>query len=73
MIEIEKLIVDEKSAVNEHKDEKEIKDKADISYNSIVEGTIEEDKYNKSLEETNKLIDELNSKEKQLLNFYQIN
>ena len=72
MVETEKLIVDEKySKVNKLKNEKIIKNKEDISYNSIIEGTIEEDKYYKSFEETNRLIKELNTKERQLLNFYQ--
>ena len=49
----------------------EIKTKKEIAYSSICDSLKNEDNYTNSLDETNKLINELNLKEKELLNFYQ--
>ena len=71
MKETEKLIVEEKSMkVNELTSNQEIKDKKDIAFESICESLIYEEKYLKSIEEVNKMIEEKNTKEKNLFNFY---
>ena len=70
--EVEKLILEEKSTkINELTINQGKKDKINLTYNSIVDGTLEEQKYNNSLEETNQIIQNINLKEKKLLNFYQ--
>jgi len=76
MKETEKLIIAEKSAKPTVtniilSNNQEPKEQKNPSYNSIVDCIKEEEKYNKSLEEVNKLIESTNFKEKQLLNFYQ--
>jgi protein-tyrosine phosphatase len=74
MKETEKLIIDEKSMkVNSLTSNQEIKLKQDITYSSVCDSLENEDHYINAIDETNKLINELNLKEKELLNFYQNN
>ena len=68
----EKLVVEEKSIkINAITSNQEIKDKQNIAFNAICDSMMDEEKYIKSISETNSIIDEINSLEKQLSNFYQ--
>lgn len=72
MIETEKLIFEEKSMKkNSLISSKELKEKENISFDSIFDAQMYEENYIKSIEDANKLINNTNLKEKELLNFYQ--
>ena len=72
MKEAEKLIVEEKSMkVDLFSSNQEIKDKKKLAFETTCEGQIFEENYQKSIENFNKIVEEKNAKEKELVNFYQ--
>ena len=71
MKETEKLVIEEKSMkVNELTSNQDIKDKNIEAFGAICDSMKDEDNYIKSLDETNKLIEEINIKEKGIFKFY---
>ena len=68
----EKLVLEEKSMkINAITSNQEIKEKQNIAFNAICDSMMDEEKYIKSIGETNGIIDEINTLEKKLSNFYQ--
>ena len=72
MKETEKLIFEEKSMkINSITSNQEIKDKNKIAFSSVCDSMQNEDNYTNSLNEVNKIIEELNDIENKLSKFYE--